>query len=467
MSGKTPSGEVVEEDGRAEYTRQEDGPGLPGLTRQVSPGSQLISQVQSMPKLVYLCLSTQYFYITFTSITLGALFDAYISLLSPGTDKNEAVGFVESFRGIATLVMAFPLGVAGDRFAKFLVLRTNAVFGLACVVVLAYGIRQDSLPLVIAGCVGFSIHNQALYTILPTVVAEGTTRGEQRTKAISMGQTANSLGNASGPLVQLAELQLATDGAWNTTELHSVLAMGFVPFLAYIGSLFRLTQEHKRVEVEQEASPVDAAAAEHQATKKEWAIATMLEVSNLMTAIGSGMTFKYWPLFFKNDFGFSPAQVCMQQLAIWFGIALGSSYLNPFVLRIFKGRLLAANVLHFAGTGSLFLISISSLGVWIECPLVILRNTLMNSGGPLIQAKVMDLVPQQHRGKWSGIFSLRRMTWSGSAFIGGVLSDSHDYRYAFFITACVHTVAGLGLLATNLLESHWQRSEQRLLQSAS
>ena len=52
-----------------------------------------------------------------------------------------------------------------------------------------------------------------------------------------------------------------------------------------------------------------------------WLVAGLCELYSLVTAIGSGMTFKYWPLFFKGDFDFSPIGVCTMQLSIWLAIA--------------------------------------------------------------------------------------------------------------------------------------------------
>merc|ERR1712032_920545 len=42
------------------------------------------------------------------------------------------------------------------------------------------------------------------------------------------------------------------------------------------------------------------------------------------------------------------------------------------------------------------------------------------------------------RGLWNAVENFTSMTWSGSAFIGGVLADSHDYRFTFLITAFVY-----------------------------
>ena len=50
----------------------------------------------------------------------------------------------------------------------------------------------------------------------------------------------------------------------------------------------------------------------------------------------------------------------------------------------------------------------------------------------------MDCVHPSHRGRWSALNSLSRFTWSGSAFIGGIITDNHSYRYTFVVTAGIY-----------------------------
>mmetsp|Transcript_86471 Transcript_86471/g.269078 ORF Transcript_86471/g.269078 Transcript_86471/m.269078 type:complete len:188 (-) Transcript_86471:110-673(-) len=171
-------------------------------------------------------------------------------------------------------------------------------------------------------------------------------------------------------------------------------------------------------------------------------VAVLLEICSVCTTLGSGMTFKFWPLFFKGDFGFSPAGVCAVQFMTWLSVAACAQVMPLVARRI--GRLPTVIMSFYIGTGLLFLIS-RKAPVVPTLLMVLVRNAVMNGGTPIIQAVVVDMVPQQHRGKWGAIASLKRSSWSGSAFVGGELSDSHDYRFAFFITACVHSGAGLFL----------------------
>merc|ERR1719158_1291504 len=69
------------------------------------------------------------------------------------------------------------------------------------------------------------------------------------------------------------------------------------------------------------------------------------------------------------------------------------------------------------------------------------RGGFANSSYPLDRSILMDFTPSSQRGRWNAVESLTSMTWSGSAFFGGFLADSHNYRYTFLITALVYGVA--------------------------
>jgi len=71
--------------------------------------------------------------------------------------------------------------------------------------------------------------------------------------------------------------------------------------------------------------------------------------------------------------------------------------------------------------------------------LYVLRGALMNSSAPMTQSILVDCVKPEHRSRWTALQSLSRATWSGSAFMGGWLADSHSYRFTFLITAWLYT----------------------------
>jgi len=429
-----------------ELPKREDGPERLQECVQCSPTDtgRSFGVLLGWPRGVRWAIIAQYLNQTLTAIVLGALFDAYLLILR---GSNTFVGTLESARGLSSLAMAVPLGWASDRWPKPLVLRCNTVVGLAAALLLLFGIPTNCVPLIFAGAVASAIHNQCLFGLFPPLLSEMTEAGNQRMKVMSHLQTASSAGMASGPALQLLLMLATATTHWTTSELHWILCSGLLLFLPFVLTVWRIRPSDLTVAASQTAaggsggqSPLLAATP----TRRRWTIALLVEISSLITAVGSGMTFKYWPLFFKGDFGFSPTGVCAMQLAIWAAIAASAQIAPKIAQKV--GRAPTCFLLHASGVALLFLISLTSMPALFTVPLVLLRNATMNAASPLVQSIIMDMVPQQHRGKWSSIASLRRMTWSGSAFVGGLLSDSHDYRFAFFATACVHSVAGVVLL---------------------
>jgi len=170
-----------------------------------------------------------------------------------------------------------------------------------------------------------------------------------------------------------------------------------------------------------------------------WWIAGTLEFMSLVTAIGAGMTVKFFPLFFRVDYHFTPLEVCILSCVY----PLCTSAMVEVCRRISKrlGRLTAVMLFHFLGTACLFAMCyIRSLVLVL--PLYLLRGALMNARGPIVRSMIMDLVTSDLRGRWNSIQSLSGFTWSGSAALGGYLADyAGDYRFTFIVTALIYTAS--------------------------
>jgi len=174
--------------------------------------------------------------------------------------------------------------------------------------------------------------------------------------------------------------------------------------------------------------------------KRKWLVPIVVETSGLITAIGAGMTIKFFPLFFKEDYEFKP--IALNALSAGYTVSI--ALFVQLCLKVSKriGRCQAAFAWQTCGIIALF-------GLWKAQPLVlviflhIIRGSFMNACSPINSAIIMDCVDSKYRGRWSAIQSLSRVTWSGSAILGGWLADSHDYRYTFLITAIIYSVAAV------------------------
>lgn len=67
--------------------------------------------------------------------------------------------------------------------------------------------------------------------------------------------------------------------------------------------------------------------------------------------------------------------------------------------------------------------------------LQIIRSSIANGYFPLEESVLMDAVPKNRRGFWKSLDSISSFGWSGSAFLGGMISKKNDYYKTFLYTA--------------------------------
>merc|ERR1712136_285557 len=139
----------------------------------------------------------------------------------------------------------------------------------------------------------------------------------------------------------------------------------------------------------------------------------LLAAADFVTCVGAGMTVKFFNLVF---------------------IKVTHCLSKPF------GRPLAS--LLFFSTNVVCLVLLSQVtNVPLLLALFLLRGGVANSTYAIDRSILVDFTPSSHRGRWSAVESLTSMAWSGSAVLGGVLADSHDYRFTFLVTSTLYAVA--------------------------
>jgi len=169
-------------------------------------------------------------------------------------------------------------------------------------------------------------------------------------------------------------------------------------------------------------------------------VPVLLAGADFITCIGAGMTVKFFNLFFIEDQKFSPIAICVLQTAYPLVIALFMKGTERAAKPL--GRPQASLLFFSSNVLCLFLLSqVHNLPVLLA--IYLLRGGFANSTYPIDRSILMDFTPSSQRGRWNAVESLTSMTWSGSAFAGGLLSDSHDYRFTFAITALVYACACL------------------------
>jgi MFS family permease len=192
--------------------------------------------------------------------------------------------------------------------------------------------------------------------------------------------------------------------------------------------------------------------------RQRW-IPYILFVSSLVIALGSGMTVKFFPLFFKDDIGMTPSQV----QGVYVCAPLASTLLSYLCNRIADqggfGRVITTLIATSLGIACLFSMVLLKAHVhpFVLVPIFVLQSGLMTATFPIMESILMDFCPKEQRARWSSLVeSVAACGWCGSAALGGYLADQHDYSYTFVITALLQAI---GLLIFALLLPLVPRSE--------
>jgi len=177
--------------------------------------------------------------------------------------------------------------------------------------------------------------------------------------------------------------------------------------------------------------------------RQKW-IPYLVFTSGLISSLGSGMTVKFFPLFFKDEVGMSPSQVqviyCLVPLVM---VIMG--LLCTKIAKAGFGRVQTTALYEIGGISLLlsmvYFKSYLDNHPFLLVPIYVLRTSLMNSTYPLQESILMDFVPKDKRARWKSLDSVASFGWCGSAAFGGWLADKYDYTHTFLVTAIFQIVA--------------------------
>eukprot|EP00756_Hemistasia_phaeocysticola_P018858 Hpha_TRINITY_DN15624_c4_g4::TRINITY_DN15624_c4_g4_i1::g.99228::m.99228 len=172
----------------------------------------------------------------------------------------------------------------------------------------------------------------------------------------------------------------------------------------------------------------------------------IIVASDMISGIGSGMTIKFFPLFFDEAIGLSPVGVNLIYVGLPFFLTAGSFAVQRLSRKIgrvdasmFCGLISAAGLV---GLWSLGRVGWPQEGKFLYTGLLLyLVSTLQHCCRPLKKSILMDHVPRSERAKWNSVDSVTRFGWSGSAVFGGLIVDKWGYGASFLVTACFQVVS--------------------------
>ena len=399
--------------------------------------------------------------------------------------SSQDVGFISGAQGLTQVVLAIPVGYYGDRFLRQSLLRSGVVVGCIALAITSYvfiNLKPNSSLLLFY--IGFGVWgafvvltNPALESLFADSVATG-----DRAHIFSIKYATLQIASATGPFVSVLLFYKLGD-TWDLNVLRIVLLIGsgigvfailFLLLLkdsAGLGSESEVIEDTddnaENMESEQWIDNINHNQDElHGNTPRccsclcgddtnrtiRWTIA----ICDVATSTAAGMTVKFFPLFFVSEgkgeklgYKFTPIELSWVYLVMPICTVTVAVVLPRLIKRKIVSRPAAMLLCKAAGIAALYgmvFFDLTCSNPIAMASLFIFRTAIMNGSAGIKRSILMDAVPKAQRVRWNSLESITRLTWSGSAALGGVLIDALGYRQTFLITAIVYTISTTPLL---------------------
>jgi MFS family permease len=327
------------------------------------------------------------------------------------------------------------------------------LLGLLAIATTIVALYARSIYLVYFSFVVYGIFFEISSSAGEALFADSVPQGD-RSKIFTQKAMLTTVAAGVGPGLTFVTLLLTDTNRWSTEIVSMVLVIGNLMLIPALGAMFFFrnptTETDAAAEAEEEKGPDAPAPAASGACSRflrPAAVPYIICSADFVTCIGAGMTVKFFNLFFIKDYKFTDADINILQCVYPAVIAGAMGILQKISTRLGRAQTSCAS---FALNATFFLVLWKAQSLPVLIVIFLIRGGLANGTAPIDRSILMDYVPSEQRGRWNAIESFTGATWSGSAFLGGWLSDSHDYRYTFLITAFIYysaSVVYLPLLA--------------------
>ena len=191
-------------------------------------------------------------------------------------------------------------------------------------------------------------------------------------------------------------------------------------------------------------------------------VASLIFASDLAGALASGMTLKFFSMFFLQACGLGPVAVSAVGTLAPAAVAVASVAAGRAARTV--GRLPLALITRALDVcllvGMAYMPTPAPGGAGPDAPptslltpavsalvlVHIVRMAAANAARPLVRAILMENVPKKHRAKVNALDSVRTFSWSGSAALGGWLIELCGFGDTFLVTAAIKLAAMAPLL---------------------
>eukprot|EP00124_Ichthyophonus_hoferi_P001171 Ihof_evm12s55 gene=Ihof_evmTU12s55 len=253
---------------------------------------------------------------------------------------NKHAGYAEGIQGTAQALAALPAGILADHSRRDVVLRWSALIGLIGVAVTMAGLTQpfptsqEDYILLTCGLGIFGVYMGAWTPPLYSIYADSVPSGS-RSKYETIRYVLSVASLASGPITNVFLFLIIGDD-WGMRQMTIIFMIGMALHIFSVGALFFFNddkglgaeskglledqrsalKESEAAEEEDEENLVALRYASVEATKSTWCsflrvwmVPYIVCSSDVLFGLASGMTIKFFPIYFAQVLGLPPSTV--------------------------------------------------------------------------------------------------------------------------------------------------------------
>ena len=378
------------------------------------------------------------------SIWAGTFLSAY--LLEKTGGSNLGVGAIEAVSGVTELIAALPIGWLADKLGKARIGKIGMTLGVSKLAVLATAIvlqvsASRALMLFTIGMVIDGFVEGFIDGPFDALLADSVRSGQRSTSYFVMS-VARNIARTTGPAITIMYFSLSSN-VWHIHSIEIVILIGLslsLPlsvmswFLVEADADADAAERRRRrsssssslsskgADDDKSAAPMPADAATEKtpllltddvaiAVAQEdeadimvrrytylWLIPYLLLAADIVGAIGSGMTIKFFPLWWKQDVRLTPVGVQIINLISPLAVIASSSCSVLLSRKI--GRVQVCMLWNGLGAGALALLVVlyrRGVSVPILALVYIIRNMMVRGTYAVEESVLMDAVPRHMR----------------------------------------------------------------------
>jgi len=388
-------------------------------------------------------------------------------------DNPEAVGFITAVMGMSQLIASFPTGILADRHRRDSLLKVASVVGIVAVAVTLFSVWRESYQWLTVALAVWGTFWGIASTSLSALFADSIQEGD-RSFYFTRRSIILKVGNMAGPVAALILFAVLGD-KWTIRDCSIVMGVGQILCLPAMFILCFLNDDNavQHDELSEAFEPstqsstgsdnsdldfddttLDSGASDSSPSKycccclpEHRFIPVLIALADVLSGLGSGMSIRYFPIFFLDNLKLSPVIVQVLYTISPLGQAVLMHVGQVWSRSV--GRCKMTVVFKWTGV-TCMLVMVASyvchLPTWSICLFFLLRTSFMNATSALTKSVLMDAVPKNERGKWSALESVNMFSWSGSAALGGLLVGYKGIIFNFLVTGSIQFLATFPLV---------------------